>query len=393
MQKFGFNIHALNLDNTQKFDLLNLLREQRPTTALVLNNAGFASQVADIVPNTILRMTKNDDNVHLKTKSFAEWWNLVKANYTDKRLIVHWCNEPHTDFGKLSLYAVEGITTLINQGHRGIFGNFSVGTPEIIDWQTTLKPMLDLLSRYPDQMFLGLHEYMMYSPELCIPYEINRYSQIPQNISIIMTEFGFDFIQDVFNHYPDSKIRGWKDHRDYLIAHNISNPEPTLVSMLKNIFAQFYNSDPKVIGTCFFSYGDSGGWESYDASSWEYLHEHLGEFQTMAQIITQVTPTDVTIAPIGTGSNRRTQPNVTSEVKGTLAVATDVIKIAVTDDNWTQYQFSDGNYWLRNDVVKTVVKPSISIVLYDAPPDDVAKIKDLLMQLQIMFEKYQVEFQ
>src|SRR5574337_987060 len=212
MQKFSFNIHALNLSNPEKQKLLNILQQQKPETALVLNDANFASQVADIVPNTILRMTNNDDNAHLKVNSFAEWWRYVKANYTDKRLIVHFDNEPHSDYVKLNAQCIEGIQLLTSQGYRGVFGNFSVGTPESNDWRTVLKPTLDLLEEYKDTMFLGLHEYMMYDANLSIPYEIGRYTQITQNVSIIMTEFGFDYIEAIWQNYQKAKVRGWKDH-------------------------------------------------------------------------------------------------------------------------------------------------------------------------------------
>ena len=393
MQKFSFNIHALNLSNPEKQKLLNILQQQKPETALVLNDANFASQVADIVPNTILRMTNNDDNAHLKVNSFAEWWRYVKANYTDKRLIVHFDNEPHSNYVKLNAQCIEGIQLLASQGYRGVFGNFSVGTPESNDWRTVLKPTLDLLEEYKDTMFLGLHEYMMYDANLSIPYEIGRYTQITQNVSVIMTEFGFDYIDAIWHNYQKAKVRGWKDHVAFYQSLNAPDPEFVALSNLKQITQDIYNKDNRVKGLCYFCFGDSGGWDNYNAVTWDYLLNNLEEFKTMAsQEITKIDPIIVTIEPKSGNVNRREQPNTVSTVHGSLTEATEVNKIAITNDGWSQYQFMDGAWWLRDDVVKITERTSLTVSIANATPEEIADFKELLDKVQTFLKTHDVEF-
>lgn len=377
MQKVGLNIHAQNLQNKNK--ALQWLKDNNPEAIVVLDDQDFASQAADLgIKYVILRVTTNDDNIHLKLRSFQEWWNAVKAKYTDKRLIVHFGNEPHTNFELLASMSCDGMAILANGGHRGIFGNFSVGTPEFKDWDTTLRPMIETLIEYKGYHLLGIHEYWMNSPEVCIPYELGRYNALfdyyPRNsISIILTEFGTDYLSNL--NLP--KQIGIKDY-----------DESFLLAKTKQIVNAIY-AKPEVKGICYFCYGNSGGWDKYNLEGNDFLN-HFGEFE-MQEVLPEIGK-QYNIASTGTSTNRRTEPNTTSAPSGSVTTSTQATLLAINGD-WYQFRFDDGIFWLNKTVIVLSASTSTQVTLkiYNAPTDELAAFKTALVVVTDFLKKYEHE--
>lgn len=378
MQKVGLNMHAQNLADRNK--ALQWLKDNKPEAIVVLDDQVFASQAADLgIKYVILRITTNDDNIHLKLRSFQEWWNAVKAKYTDKRLIVHFGNEPHTNFELLSSMSCSGMITLANEGHRGIFGNFSVGTPEFKDWDTSLRPMLEYLTNeYKDYHFLGIHEYWMNTPELCIPYELGRYNALfdyyPRNsLSIILTEFGTDYIPNI--NMP--KQTGIKDY-----------DESFLLEKTKLIVNSIY-SKPEIKGICYFCYGNSGGWDKYNLEGNDFLN-HFGEFE-MQDILPEIGK-QYTVSSTGKSTNRRTEANTTSAVNGSVTTGTQATLLVINGD-WYQFRFEDGIFWLNKTVINLVSSTSTQVTLkvYDAPTDEFTAFQTALNTVTSFLKKYNYE--
>lgn len=385
MQKLGFNVHPI--PGLDKNKALNLIRETKPQTVLVLNDSAFASQICDLgVPYVILRITKNDDEIHLKLNSFREWWNLVKLNYVDKRLIVHFCNEPHPNLSKLSTFCEEGMDILYQEGLRGVFGNFGVGTPEPIDLKTSLKPMLDKMVNYNkerEMFFVGLHEYIMGSAEVSYPYELGRYKELKKlypDIKIIMTEFGYDYIEDLAKHGVPA-LRGWIDHRDAFGDEKAFNE-------IKKCFDLYYNYDDSIVGTCYFSYGNSGGWEKYDLRNWGYFIDHMNETAFEVPLGEKV----VIESTSEKGTNRRTGPGTSYSIFGSVTKPVEV-EFIKSEGVWEQYKFQDGAYWVHRDFIRKVsteVK-TIKITLYDAPDEVVEAVKAAIVTLGAYLVQYNAE--
>lgn len=388
MQRLGFNFHAQGANLRDRSAALSWVEENKPETILVLNDRKFASDCADRgVKNVILRLSANDDEIQLKLRSFQEWWDSVKAVYAeDKRLLVHFANEPHTDLEKLSKFSFGGMSLLRKEGYRGVFGNFSVGTPSPLEVKMFLTPMLEALRDIYHEHFLGVHEYMMGTPEWSTPDFITRYKQFDVP-NIVITEFGFDFIKQIAASQTIN-IRGWKDHARYYQSKGNPNPEPFLFSMIKRVVQSY---DFRVKGICFFCYGDSGGWSSYNAEDWDYLKDHAKDL-IMTQTITNVTSTPLFIKGKTGNVNRRYEPNTTGK-PSTVFLSTDptsVNKIAITNDGWTQYIFTDGTFWLNDAVTEIVTDAKVTIELVNATPEDAVRFKDALKIIADLSAKYQI---
>lgn len=312
MQKAGFNFHGYNIANTAK--ALDWVRHNKPNSVVVLDNESFASQCADAgVPYPILRVTTNDNDVHLKVGSFNEWWKAVKAKYTDKRLIVHFNNEPHSNYPRLNQFMTDGINQLHSEGYRGVWGNFSVGTPETSDW-SVFYSTLQLLLKYKGEQFLGMHEYFMGILPYAIPYYVSRYRNVPLNVDIILTEFETDYIQQIYTSQHLPNIRGFRDHLNYYKSIGANDPEAAMMSQFKSAFDQFYNADQQIKGVNFFCYGNSGGWDTYNFEGSDLI-DSFNIFE-----VGNVVPTNPNSKVINTkaGLNLRVNPSKNSTVITTM---------------------------------------------------------------------------
>lgn len=397
MQKWSFNVHGYNV--ADKAALYAWILKNKPQTMTVLDNKDMASEIADLgVPYVILRITPNDDELHLKISSFASWWKIVKDNYTDKRLGVYFVNEPHPHLEKLAQLCIEGMDILAAEGHWGVFGNFSVGTPEFEDWSGVLRPMMQYLTgKYSNIMFLGLHEGYMYEPEYAIPYLSGRYRYLFSlygrgTLSILFTEFGVDWIEDVAKRYPGESIRGWKQHTEYWKKQGHSNPQQYMLDHFKYLQDNLY-IDPEVKGINLFSYGDSGGWDLYDFSQALYFMANTGQLE-METVIPVSTPMIIK-SNDSLGTNRRTGAG-TNFSKSKIMLTTPVeVTILETSGLWTKYRFSDGDFWVHNDFVTIVTQgKDVQITLYNASDEEIAEITALIpamKRLADLFTKLQVE--
>lgn len=387
IQKFSFNVHGNFLKD--EAHILTWVIENKPTTIVVLDNPKLASKIADLgVPYVVLRITKyHDDNLQLRLRSAAEWWNAVKHNYEDKRLGVYFINEPHTRLDLVSQYSTELMDILASEGRWGVFYNASVGTPELEQWQTTLKPMMQYLTgKYRGKMFLGLHEGYMYEPAYAVPYLSGRYRFLfdmfgRDSIGIIFTEFGVDYIPDVHQRYPGENIRGYKQHYRYWKDRGIENPTEYMLNHFKWLQDELYH-DPEVLGICLYCFGDSGGWDLYDFEDEPDFLRDMDKLE-MENVITIPMPVLIK-SNSDVGTNRRTGAGTNFSKSKTLLMSTAMkVSELARQGEWIKYRFEDGDFWVHQDFITIVDEgKDVTITLYDASETEIEEVTNLLPFVQ-----------
>ena len=269
----------------------------------MLNDPDYVSLVADTgVTYPILRIKQagsmDDDNLHMRHASFKDWWKQVKPLYSDKRVLVHVNNEPGNDDNKrLARFTLDAMEILSNEGYRGVVLNHAVGNPEPELWQNELAPVLDgLRNQYRGTMTLGSHEYWMLYPELGIQgygltenkqlfgaptgnkFDIlRRWERVGPGIKVIFTEWGVDYIPALAV-AVGRDIRGLKTHKQMWETLGIRTEDQ--ITALFNRAVKLHNH-PNIIGACYFSVGNSGGWDDYNLeNNWWLLEKGLWQMAT-----------------------------------------------------------------------------------------------------------------
>ena len=395
MQKWSFNVHGYNVKDKQA--LYSWIIQNKPNAITVLDNKDMASEIADLgVPNVILRVTPNDDRMHILVNHFSEWWRYAKSQYEDKRLKVYVFNEPQGHRDKVNQIALEGMDILAHESLQGVFGNFYVGGYESEEIRGVLRPMLQKLNTdYRDIHKLGLHEGWMYELEYAVPYLSGRYRQILElfpDIKIIFTEFGVDFIEDVWKRYPGEKIRGYKQHEEYWKTRGL-DPSQHFIDSCKKLQDDYYQEDA-IEGVCYFCYGDSGGWDLYNFETEPDVLNKMEqlEMETVITVGEQV----IIKAATSDGTNRRTGAGTNFSKNGMVTTPVTVTRLQSLN-GWTQYRFADGDFWVKDEFIVVMEAGSnITIRLYDATPAEVERVKELIEQMEELsrlFKKLRVEIE
>lgn len=283
VQPFGFNIHLRYLKDIGK--LHERMRALKPSVCVVMvddnpppkeDQTVYIQEFAARYPQTlIVARVKHDHDAgyHLPppndpekrpyvaspTDFLNKWGHLGKNNMT-----LYALNEPlasektdDADIQKLIKWGSEVIEQAVSRGVSVTIYNFGMGQPALnattTEWDKRFDPLLVQLSKHRDTIFLGLHEY---GPEERyhwgrLEFMLARCAalKIPPP-RIIISEFGVDATTDKRNGY---KARGWSG--DFYMHKMV------------DIYSRLYMSlvDQGIVkGTCLFSYGNSGGWGSFD---------------------------------------------------------------------------------------------------------------------------------
>jgi len=292
-----YNIHGQFVKDEPR--LLNIVQAQRPRWALVMDNAGMATRIADrsSVTNVIHRTYRDDG--FWTGRNPDEWLAFHRAAYGDTRLWHYTDNE----VGIQAEWHIEAIkkNAATARPLRMVICNTSTGSPGWDEWQTPkAQELLDLVAQYRDWCVLGVHEYFMGVPTTglqgfiaetdvskwpavrnnAIPdYHVGRWRRIQKSgVRVVVTEYGSDSLADL--HARWMKIEGgWKP-----AAEHWKRWYPTLTVEQAYYMALWYGwhiayANSQVEGALIFSYGSnpqSAGtakdWTRYDVEPLGALH-------------------------------------------------------------------------------------------------------------------------
>lgn len=308
VQPFGFNIHLRYVKDIGK--LHERMRTFKPSVCVVMvddnpppkeDQTVYIQEFAARYPQTLivarvkhdhdagyhLPPSHNPDNreyVASPTDFLNKWGHLGRNNMT-----LYALNEPHAsekttdaDVQKLIKWCTDVVEQAVQRGVSVTIGNFGMGQPALNaalnEWDSRFDPLLILLSKYRDSVFLGAHEY---GPEE--PFQWGRLLFMMarcrklgiQPPRMVITEFGVDATTDKRNGY---KAREWSG--DFYMRQ--------MVDVYKHVYMPLVDQGV-VKGTCLFSYGNSGGWQSFD------VEDDKAFFDTLETVI-------------GSGSLKPTRP-------------------------------------------------------------------------------------
>jgi hypothetical protein len=239
----------------------------------------YIQQLAAQIPHTrVVARVKHDldGGFHTKPQTDPRRWVadpddfLNKWGHLGKRnMSLYALNEPDDgidDDGKVDPEKVKRlnewcVAVMEKAAARDIsvtIANFGTGIPAEVtrQWHFAFDPILCCLSKYRDLHLLGLHEYL--------PDEVFRVGRFRFMLSrckelgippprVIITEHGVDTDGGPRNGY---RSRGWSG----------AQYGDILLDVYQRIYRPFVESGV-IAGLCVFSYGNSGGWESFDVES------------------------------------------------------------------------------------------------------------------------------
>lgn len=292
-----YNIHGQFVKDEPR--LLNIVQAQRPNWALVMDNAGMATRIADrsSVTNVIHRTYRDDG--FWTGRNPDEWLAFHRAAYGDTRLWHYTDNE----VGIQAEWHIEAIkkNAAATRPLRMVICNTSTGSPGWDEWQTPkAQELLDLVARYREWCVLGVHEYFMGVPTTglqgfiaetdvskwpatrndAIPdYHVGRWRRIQKTgVRVVVTEYGSDSLADLHSRFM--KIEGgWKPAVEHW-----KRWYPTLTVEQAYYMCLWYGwhiayANSQVEGALIFSYGSnpqSAGtakdWTRYDVEPLGALH-------------------------------------------------------------------------------------------------------------------------
>lgn len=307
-QPFGFNIHLRYVKDIGK--LHERMAALKPSVCVVMvddnpppkeDQTVYVKEFADRYPNTlIVGRVKHDHDAgyHLPPPNdpqnrpyiaspndfLNKWGHLGRGNMT-----LYALNEPlasektsNSDVEKLLLWCITTVSEAVRRGISVTIGNFGMGQPALNsglnEWDARFDPLLILLSKHRDSVFLGIHEYGPEEPYqwgriLFMLARCRKLNILPPRC--IISEFGVDATTDKRNGY---KARGWSG--DFYMRQ--------MIDVYKHVYMPLV--DQGILkGTCLFSYGNSGGWGSFD------IEDDKAFFDTL-------------ITVIGSGSLKPTRP-------------------------------------------------------------------------------------
>lgn len=448
--RISYNVHG-NASNYKEGTLFAHLAQLKPSWILMMNNTDAGKRIyqQSLVPNVIIRWWPDDDR-HLKM-SPQQFVNYARQQFGGMPLWAYTNNE--SGFGDDLLDWLSQVI-ILGTDIRLVIGNFSVGTPQDTDW---LKPsaqrMLKLASEHRDRVILGLHEYAggaitsgLYggypdnagvppgtpgglnlipkanwpkSVEQITRYHIGRFKFVMDacktgNIQVprmIITEHGFDDLPDIkpwlntlIKTSPYTQIKGWKTLQNqwaqntWYSGTSIDKAYGEMLSWADDVV--YFPAPSPVEAQLIFSWGDSGGWDSFDVSTATELQSYLvNRVKPVNPIPVPPDPiypyppvTDVNwkvqvVSPAGSATlvNVREQPTTTGKILYQIGVPADINTVEGVKNNtfWINiangYVQSDGTWypissiegaipqwkgWVRSDVIMITDVPI-------TPPDPI----------------------
>lgn len=292
-----YNIHGQFVKDEPR--LLNVVQVQRPKWALVMDNAGMATRIADrsSVTNVIHRTYRDDG--FWTGRNPDEWLAFHRAAYGDTRLWHYTDNE----VGIQAEWHIEAIkkNAAATRPLRMVICNTSTGSPGWDEWQTPkAQELLDLVARYREWCVLGVHEYFMGVPTTglqgfiaetdvskwpatrndAIPdYHVGRWRRIQKTgVRVVVTEYGSDSLADLHSRFMRIE-GGWKPAVEHW-----KRWYPTLTVEQAYYMCLWYGwhiayANSQVEGALIFSYGSnpqSAGtakdWTRFDVEPLGALH-------------------------------------------------------------------------------------------------------------------------
>lgn len=371
----GWNVEGM-FSTAQEWDrLLAVCKDTQPAVMLVINNPQRALMLKQRLPQAevIYRQTVKDEESAWRQISPKAWLDMTLA-WGKKGLTLHSPNEPGQLDDTLCNWLVEFGRLCVQNNVRAVIGNFSVGMPHETTW-AKYPQLLQLIAENRGYLRLGLHEYAphLMAAEYTLeprpsawpkvpsgdnPYIVGRFRRVPADVPIIFTEFGWDNIRSEPFHSWQQALGVGARGAGYLVAaewwgrvdrEGLSVPAYA-AQQVQWAFDQFYRRDPRVMGVCFFTWGNHGDWRTYYNVSDQYeFHDALKRGNLSVQTITHVVQnsgTQKTSARV-TGIemlNVRAQPHTQSPAVGQLRPG-DIVEY-FSDSEAVSYDASGSTQYL-----------------------------------------------
>lgn len=292
----SFNIHAQGGGVVNPNRLLRWHRENRPNWSLVMDNLGYALDIADASPATNV--------IHRDYTPDGAWFNHTPEDYLKWQkarfagLNANLWGYVDNEAGVRPDWYIELIEKNKSYKQHIVIGNWSVGTPEPKDFNDPqVRRLLELTAEQREYIVLGLHEYghgqltSGYQDQHYWPYNgswptsvapqhnnfhvgrykflVDKFPKLP--IRMVITEHGWDTLRDMVWWYPKSK--GWQDAADIWrqMWGSDVNVVQTALQQLEYANNVIYRYTNNVEGQLLFTYGHVGdNWFKHDT-------ERLGE--------------------------------------------------------------------------------------------------------------------
>lgn len=274
MNKFGFNV--MKVDDR----LLNWLATKKtPVVTLIsggiMDRADDAQRILDAAPDTVLiyrawmmpngfRMDMNYPINGISVDQFFQFHQPLIDRFGDK-IVYHAWNEANrpSNIAEYYNWAAESELVAQNRGLRLCHASFGTGSPDLPYYDT--PEAIRFYRSLADGSFrslLGFHEYVPGNEdwETGITFHIGRYRRMvdemvtagidPRSgtgLKCVFTELGTEGVNKSMNEFG----------RD----------EAWVSDQIVTMHEELYDDDPNVLGTCWFCYGDSGGWSNHDLTA------------------------------------------------------------------------------------------------------------------------------
>ena len=193
---------------------------------------------------------------------------------------------PREQRAAFAVFLLELMRLMHSDGLRCGVGSWSVGTPELEDWDNEYRPVVDAMQ--PGDV-LSLHEYMADGADVANRYHIGRFLLSPRikNVPIIITEYG----RDVFTENGRTfGFPGW--HAD-------PNCSPNQYLGELRAGGAVYDACPNVLGVCVYTAGQitDQKWQNFEVNSLAAIIAAEGGGEYSAGELPPATPPQVVTPP------------------------------------------------------------------------------------------------
>jgi len=281
---------GIHLTRNSSPTIMEFVREAHPAVVVSLGDMAFLADVKTISPQTVTigRFLEGDQSLEGDpTDRARQFVNDNASRYLESPGVDYWLgwNEPTigsvADMEWFAAFESERTVAMAEVGLKVAVGNFSVGTPELSEFEAFLPA---LATAKEHQGILALHEYSaptMYSGlgagipgleasdergalTLRYRYWYDHYLQAHDLVlPLVITEAGLDGGVIPSGEYH---TKGWRDLSEEILSLSPEDATESYLAQL-NWYDDQLRRDSQVLGFAIFNVGDSEGmWKSFDVT-------------------------------------------------------------------------------------------------------------------------------
>jgi hypothetical protein len=286
LQKVGLHILSGYSGNLGKPRVVKLVNASVAYKQQVRDHVGPACLI-------VIRWWLNDQPLNNPVQNARDWYAAHRAEMLaiaagDPNVIFEAAyNEiPREQRAAYAVFLLELMRLMHADGLRCAVGSWSVGTPELEDWDNEYRPVVEAMQ--PGDV-LSLHEYMADGADVQNRWHIGRFLLSPRikDKPIIITEYG----RDVFTENGRTfGFPGW--HAD-------PNCSPNQYLGELRAGGAVYDACPNVLGVCVFTAGQitDKKWQDFEVNSIAAIIVAEGGGEYSAGELPPATPPQVVTPP------------------------------------------------------------------------------------------------